>query len=110
MCAAGAWKSSAQTMPNEMRQAYGKTWPGRPGTTWRRLVDEEILVSWKEFEAAAQDRRKWGSSLRVIVPEGQMISIIIHHHSYLTLFIRHFLSFVLILSMTCLRILCHAKL
>ena len=49
----------------------GKRSKGRPRTTWRRNLEEEMKASghsWRDITRMAQDRREWGTVVRGLYP------------------------------------------
>ena len=51
----------------------GKRKPGRPKTTWRRTVTQELEqmnLSWGEAQHAARDRMQWRSLIEALCPIG----------------------------------------
>ncbi|KAK3799646.1 hypothetical protein RRG08_057214 [Elysia crispata] len=53
---------------------------GRPRTTWRRNLEEEMKAighSWRDITRMAQDRREWGTVVRGLYPlQGEWLLMI----------------------------------
>ena len=74
------WKWIGHTLRKDLdnitRQALdwnpqGKRKRGRPTTTWRRTLDNElktIRLSWGEAKKTAQDRTRWRSAVKALCP------------------------------------------